>query len=234
MAADILSPQFYTYIYRDPRKNHEPFYVGKGQGSRCFKHLTGTSNVRFRNKLKALNNLDLLPQIEIWNTSCEGASWLLEILFIQKYGRLDLGTGTLCNKTNGGEGTSGYKLTDETKRKISDALTGRIVSEQAKINLRKALNGRKQKDHEKEAHKIAQKKVFDQNPHLKQQLIESGKKNFDIYLIDRKSKIDTRWLEALKIIQDEPKIHGWIGRVAEKMNITRAKVNIYVKRFKNL
>ena len=123
-------------------------------------------------------------------------------------------------------------ISTETKKKISDALTGRIVSEQAKINLRKALNGRKQKDHEKEAHRIAQQKIFKQRPELKQKLTELGKKNFMIYLNNRRSKIDELWPEALKIIQDEPKIHGWIGRVAEKMNITRAKVNIYIERFK--
>jgi len=46
--------------------------------------------------------------------------------FIQLYGRIDLGSGTLINKTDGGDGGKGYKHSEEAKRKISSALTGLI------------------------------------------------------------------------------------------------------------
>jgi len=46
--------------------------------------------------------------------------------FIQLYGRVDLGTGSLINKTDGGDGGKGYRHSEEAKKKISSALTGLI------------------------------------------------------------------------------------------------------------
>ena len=40
-------------------------------------------------------------------------------------GRVDLGTGILRNGTDGGEGVSGHRHTEEHKKKIGDSLRGR-------------------------------------------------------------------------------------------------------------
>lgn len=48
--------------------------------------------------------------------------------FIQLYGRVDLGTGTLINKTDGGDGANGYKHSEDSRKKIALALTGIIRS----------------------------------------------------------------------------------------------------------
>ena len=57
-----------------------------------------------------------------WEDACK-----IEVELIAKYGRIDLGTGTLVNLTDGGEGTLNRKMTEETKRKISKARTGNIT-----------------------------------------------------------------------------------------------------------
>ena len=47
------------------------------------------------------------------------------------------------NMTDGGEGLSGYKVSDETKRKLSEAKKGKHVSEETKRKLSKVLKGRR-------------------------------------------------------------------------------------------
>ena len=51
-----------------------------------------------------------------WKTAC-----LLEIAWIKKLGRKDLGEGELVNKTNGGEGNHGLVFSIEYRNKLSEA-----------------------------------------------------------------------------------------------------------------
>ncbi|MET5115706.1 NUMOD3 domain-containing DNA-binding protein, partial [Burkholderia pseudomallei] len=55
-----------------------------------------------------------------------------EVELILYYGRRDLGTGTLVNMTNGGEGTCGRTVSKETRKKISDSNRGKVRSEEAR------------------------------------------------------------------------------------------------------
>lgn len=50
---------------------------------------------------------------------------LLEQELILKYGRRNIGTGPLVNKTAGGKGTKGFKLSEEHRKKISEANKGK-------------------------------------------------------------------------------------------------------------
>lgn len=122
---------FYVYIYLDPRKkgkyiygsyifDYEPFYVGKGKDRRAKTTITSHRKGLCGNKLKKLKSLNLEPIIIILHKNySEYSAHSIEKKLIKLIGRLDNGTGILCNHTNGGEGTSGYKLSDETKRKMS-------------------------------------------------------------------------------------------------------------------
>jgi hypothetical protein len=48
----------------------------------------------------------------------------IEILLIEKYGRKDLGLGNLVNMTDGGQGSLGLKISEETREKMSKAQKG--------------------------------------------------------------------------------------------------------------
>lgn len=51
----------------------------------------------------------------------EKTAMITEIKFIKLFGRKDLGLGSLLNKTDGGDGTSGYRHTLDALRRISEA-----------------------------------------------------------------------------------------------------------------
>ncbi len=117
----------YVYIYYDPRKTPiEPIYIGKGKGKRMSFHKNRAENPILKRKLEKIKVLGLEPIIEkfIDNISDEEAL-KIEIELITKYGRIDLGTGPLCNLTEGGDGTSGRIASEETKRLWSEQRRGK-------------------------------------------------------------------------------------------------------------
>jgi hypothetical protein len=119
------SPIFYVYILIDPSDNI-PFYVGKGNGSRMYDH---EKNILKGKKLKNLHLYYKISKIldskkpilynKVLENVDENTALIEEINQIQKIGRADLGLGTLCNLTNGGEGSCGLVYTDKMlKRRI--------------------------------------------------------------------------------------------------------------------
>jgi hypothetical protein len=107
----------FVYIYYD--ENNIPFYVGLGQGARHLDHIkyaktavrAGVPRNKLSHKLnkiiKMLSN-NIVPRIEFayTNVSVRDAR-LYETALILQHGRVDLGTGTLTNLTNGGDGVVG-------------------------------------------------------------------------------------------------------------------------------
>ncbi len=133
---------FYVYTYLDPRKpgnfnygkyhfNYEPFYAGKGCGERIWDHLA-KKEINKHNfkayKIKKLIRLgyDLKQGFikKIKENLMEKESIDLEIKIIKTIGRKNLGLGPLTNLTDGGEGISGYKHTQETKNEYSKKRMG--------------------------------------------------------------------------------------------------------------
>jgi NUMOD3 motif len=122
---------FYVYAYL--REDQTPYYIGKGKGKRAWENNHGVNLPEESRIIMIETNLSQQEAFE------------LEIKLIEQYGRKDLGTGILRNRTNGGEGTAGLKQTDEHKEKISKALTGIVRgphTEEHKKNLSKILTGR--------------------------------------------------------------------------------------------
>jgi hypothetical protein len=100
--------RFYTYTYL--REDKTPYYIGKGQGNRAYK--------KYRN-IKPPKNKSRI--IFLKQNLTEEEAFKHEIYMISVFGRKDLGTGILINKTDGGEGASGFRHSEEWKRKQSKA-----------------------------------------------------------------------------------------------------------------
>jgi hypothetical protein len=106
-------PMHYVYAYIR-KSNLTPYYIGKGKDRRAFQKHCGISVPKDRSKIIFIET----------NLSDVGAC-AIERRLIQWYGRKDLGTGILLNKTNGGDGSAGYVTKTETKNKLSLANIGK-------------------------------------------------------------------------------------------------------------
>jgi len=126
--------RFCVYIYRDPRprKRREPIYVGKGLTERRPDEHWNNSNSPnpfFSRVLEKIRTAGLQPIIEfIAFFENETEAFALEIALIKKFGRRDLGRGTLCNMTDGGDGVTGPRSrpprwTEEHREERSRFLT---------------------------------------------------------------------------------------------------------------
>ncbi len=102
------------YIYSYLRENHSPYYIGKGSGKRAY--TKGPKEVKppkDKSRVKIIK-ADLT----------EEEAFLLEKLYILMFGRVDLGTGILRNKSDGGDGASGYIVSPEERKRRSERMKG--------------------------------------------------------------------------------------------------------------
>ena len=112
---------FYVYVFlREDR--YTPYYVGKGKDYRCTER-TGRLIKPPRDKSRI---------VKIKENLTEEDAFELERTLIKFWGRKDLGTGVLLNRTDGGEGPAGKVLSEETKNKIR----GYRHTEEAKEKMR--------------------------------------------------------------------------------------------------
>lgn len=126
-------------VYRHIRLDkNEVFYIGIGETEKRA-HDKRRRNPHWKNITK---NSDWLVEIMIEDLTFEEAK-NKEIEFIKLYGRKDLGLGTLCNMTDGGDGSIGYKPNDIMNKKRSDKLKNRIMTEEHKNKISKSLKGHK-------------------------------------------------------------------------------------------
>jgi NUMOD3 motif len=102
------------YVYSYLREDYSPYYIGKGSGKRAY--TKGPKEVkppRDKSRVKIIK-ADLT----------EEEAFLLEKLYILMFGRVDLGTGILRNKSDGGDGSSGRIASPEERKKRSEMMKG--------------------------------------------------------------------------------------------------------------
>jgi hypothetical protein len=126
--------EYYVYILLDPRRNNEPFYVGKGKGDRWKKHLSetyqNTENRRKWCKIEAIRRTGMMPFVEFAVTNLdEDEAFEIESALILKYGRKgyeDHGILTNICIDSRPPNPSGKPRSDETRQKIGDKQRGEL------------------------------------------------------------------------------------------------------------
>lgn len=170
----------YRHIRLDTR---QPFYIGIGVNeARAY-------SLKNRNKHwhNIVNKCGYEVQLLFDDLAYEDAK-LKEIEFITLYGRYNISNGLLCNLTDGGDGSLGYKPTEEALLKISQTSKGRIktpeqitkwkqsmsfnIKEETKEKIRQSLLGKKH---------TAERKENQRKAHLGKSLSEETKQKLSDY-----------------------------------------------------
>lgn len=127
-------------VYRHIRLDkNEPFYIGIGENEERA-YTKRSRNRHWKNIVKNTPyEVQILFEDLSWEEVCKK-----EIEFIKLYGREDLGTGILCNMTNGGDrppSAKGLKRSDEFKKKLSNSRKGIIFTQEHIQRLRQLRKG---------------------------------------------------------------------------------------------
>jgi hypothetical protein len=129
-----------AYVYTHTRLDtNEIFYVGIGTQDNYKRASRSHNRTNYWNNIvkKCGWKVDVVFDNLTWEEACK-----IEVELIAKYGRVDLGTGTLVNLTNGGEGTLKRITTPETRLKMSKSNKGRKYSEEHKAKTRNSMLGK--------------------------------------------------------------------------------------------
>lgn len=131
-----------SYVYALYKPCGTIFYVGVGNKYRVFQHglpsdSTGHNPFRIRTIQKIRKEGGEIGRQVLKYFDTREESLKLEVELIKYFGRRNNNTGILVNLTDGGEGCTGLKFSEETKRKMSAKRKGRRPSVQAREALLK-------------------------------------------------------------------------------------------------
>ena len=146
----------YAYLYPETMKFHkidDPFYIGKGKGNRCYAHLyrdDGNNLIKERviNKIRRKGQEPIVKKV--FENLYEDEAFIIEKLLISYYGRRDNNTGILTNLTDGGDGCSGRKWTEQMKAVFSKIQKGNkhnLCKKQSDETTRKISEAQKGEKH---------------------------------------------------------------------------------------
>lgn len=184
--------KYYTYAYL--REDGTPYYIGKGSGYRMYDD-RGKSSPKPKDK----NRIIVLKRF-----NSEFDAFKHEMYMIAVFGRKDLGTGILRNRTDGGDGCNRV-ITEETRKKISTSQKGKKLSEEHKKKIGESGKGRQVNDESRKKYSEAAKKRWEnKNDPRRDKLIQRNKSKENIEKTSKTQKIS--WenkteLEKEKIIE---------------------------------
>ena len=126
--------QLVYYVYAYIRKTDgTPYYIGKGKDGRAWSKDHAIAVPKDKSRIVILES-----------NLTEVGALAIERRIIAWYGRKDIDTGILHNKTEGGEGCSGRVATPETRAKMSISRRKRpAASEETKAKMSASLRGKK-------------------------------------------------------------------------------------------
>ena len=142
---------YYTYLWL--REDGTPYYVGKGHGKRAFsgKRANGAKS-------------PAPDRILIQEFPSEQDAFTAEKFLIAYYGRKDLSEGCLINLTDGGDGTSGHKLTEDQRERLRQSHRGLTPSKETRKNMSESQKLVQSKRSKKWCRNIAKAKMGENNP----------------------------------------------------------------------
>ena len=169
--------RFYTYAYL--REDRTPYYVGKGQEKRLYR----------KGKGEVYPPKDKSRVIFLKKNLTEEEAFKHEEYMIAVFGRKDIGTGILRNKTNGGEGISGAVRSEEFKRNLSEARKGENHPNYGKTGEKNPLYGKSHSEESKRNQSIKLKGRFlgKDNPMYGKKHTEESKMKMSIKMKGRPS-----------------------------------------------
>lgn len=129
-----------AYVYTHTRLDtNEIFYVGIGTQDNYKRASRSHNRTNYWNNIvkKCGWRVDIVFDNLSWEDACKK-----EIELIKKYGRIDLGTGTLVNLTDGGDGSLGLKHSEKTKLKMSKTRKGINHAQEHKSKIKKSMLGK--------------------------------------------------------------------------------------------
>jgi hypothetical protein len=182
------------YVYQHRKKDtNEIFYVGKGKNKR---YLEESNRNNYWNNIVCKHGF--FAEILFENLN-EELSLLVEMELIDKYKKLNI---NLCNLTNGGEGVSGLSHSEKSKKLMSKKALGKKISEETKKKISEYWTGKKRKSFSEEHRKkISEKRkqqkmnVLSEETKKKISLANTGKKRTE----EQKLKISESTKLAYKI-----------------------------------
>lgn len=162
-------------VYRHIRLDtNEVFYIGIGRDEkRAYDKKRSRSNWWKSILEKTEYRVDILFDNLTWEEACDK-----EKEFIELYGRKDLELGTLVNMTNGGDGSIGYKNSEESNKKRSDKLKNRVMTEEHRRKISESLKG----------HKVSEKSLNALMERNKKPISDEQRKNMSLAQKKRYSK----------------------------------------------
>lgn len=159
--------EYYTYAYL--REDKTPYYIGKGK-KRYGKYYSRVTAFHENIFIPPKERIVILKEFGL-----EFDAYKHEMYMISIFGRKDLGTGILHNRTDGGDGVT--NMSDYARKRCSEAHKGKVTSEETKRKISETRKKRGYKISEEQKQKYSELYRGEGNPNYgKKHSLETLKK----------------------------------------------------------